>query len=71
MAEQVLDPDRLILEITRVMGHRLVEIQFPLLHELHDERRRERLGKGSDVINRLRRGADVAFDVGETESLRP
>jgi hypothetical protein len=71
MTEEVLDPDRIVREVTRVAGNRIVEVDLALLDELHDERRRERLGLRRDVVDRVRGGGDAVLVIGVSESFRP
>ncbi len=69
MSDQVLDLDRVVLEVGRVMRHRLIE--FSLFHQLHDEGRRERLRDGGDGIKGVRGGGNPVLEVSVTEPSFP
>src|SRR5207237_7526453 len=62
---------RLILEVVRVVGGRLVEVELFLLDELHDQRRAEGLGQRRDGVHSVRRCGNAILHVGETESAGP
>ena len=62
----VFDPSQDQPDLTR-----LVEVEPPLLDELHDKRRPDRLGLRRDVIDRVRRGGDAVLDIGVAESSGP
>ena len=71
VAEQVLDPDAVVLDFGHVARHRRVEVELALLDELQHEDRRERLGDRGDVVERVRRRGHAALDVRVAEPLGP
>jgi hypothetical protein len=71
VAEQVLEPDRAVLELGGIPGHGLVEVEPALLGELQQQGRGQRLGERGDVVERLRRRGDLAVGIGEPEPLAP
>lgn len=52
-----------------VMVDGLIQVEFPLLHELHQPGGRDRLGDGSQGIERVFRGRDPLLPVRPPECL--
>ncbi len=71
VAEQVLDPDAVVLDLGHVARHRRVEVELALLDELQHEDRRERLGDRGDVVKRVRRRGHATLHVRVAEALGP
>ncbi len=59
------------VEVGEVAGDRNVEVDLPLLHELHDRDVGEELGDAPHAIDGLRGGAHAVVGMREAEALRP
>ena len=76
MRHQLTERDR---DVERVPGrkfgqdarHRRIEVELPLLDELHDREVGEQLGDRADPVHRLGRRRDLLLAIGEAESACP